>query len=191
MRFEPRDGVAGSFGFPSPWSRWVSRQLVSCCRWRGAGCRSHSPPGACSVRGAMQRLSPRPRCAPPSGKTSYRRLCHTRFLCARPRWNVHLPSNGVTANTAAYAQTRWMAGQAPRSVSDTAWDLLLVCVAAYVFASIGRIHQVFPILSPLKPALITGAAAIVLYLLQQSGTRRISALAAPTTRYLLLLLLWI
>jgi len=60
-----------------------------------------------------------------------------------------------------------------------------------VFTSIGRIHQLFPVLGPLKPTLVTGAAAIRLYLLQQSGARRISALAAPPTKCLLLLLLWV
>ena len=46
------------------------------------------------------------------------------------------------------------------------WDLLLVCVAVYLAAAVGRLHQLFPALLPLKPALVSAALAVGLFLLQ-------------------------
>jgi len=71
-----------------------------------------------------------------------------------------------------------------------AWDALLVCVAAYLATSIGRVHQLFPILGLLKPALLATVLAAGLYLLQQAGKRRIGLLRSPMTTCLLGLLVW-
>jgi O-antigen ligase len=70
------------------------------------------------------------------------------------------------------------------------WDLLLVCVAVYLATAVGRLHQLFPALLPLKPALVSGALAVGLFLLQQSGARRVTRLRGATTACLLGLLLW-
>jgi len=70
------------------------------------------------------------------------------------------------------------------------WDLLLVCVALYIATGVGRVHQLFPILLPLRPALLASVLAIGLYLLQQSGQRRIHLLRSRTTTCLLGLLVW-
>lgn len=70
------------------------------------------------------------------------------------------------------------------------WDLLLVCVAVYTAAGVGRIHDLFPVLAPLKPALLSTIAAIALLLLQQNGRRRIALLRSPITTCLLGLMLW-
>jgi O-antigen ligase len=75
-------------------------------------------------------------------------------------------------------------------VRPAGWDLLLACVAVYVATAVGRVHQLFPVLLPLRPALVAAALAIGLYLLQQSGARRIGLLQSPTTACLLGLLLW-
>src|SRR5438270_13840902 len=64
----------------------------------------------------------------------------------------------------------------PQSARTSKWDLLLVCVAVYLATSIGRVHQLFPILSVFKPALVATVLAIGLYLLQQYGQRRIALL---------------
>lgn len=72
----------------------------------------------------------------------------------------------------------------------TAWDLLLICVAVYLATSIGRIHQLFPILSLFKPVLLSTVLAIGLFLLQQSGQRRIGLLNSGTTTCLLGLVVW-
>lgn len=72
----------------------------------------------------------------------------------------------------------------------TAWDLLLVCVAVELATSVGRIHQLFPILSLFKPVLLPTVLAIGLFLLQQSAQRRIGLLNSATTTCLLGLVVW-
>src|SRR5688572_10400609 len=73
----------------------------------------------------------------------------------------------------------------PPNVRPRKWDLLLVCVAVYVATSIGRVHQLFPILGVFKPALVATVLALGLYLLQQYGQRRIGRLNSSTTTCLL------
>src|SRR5260370_25191544 len=70
------------------------------------------------------------------------------------------------------------------------WDLLLACVAVYVATAVGRVNALFPVLLALKPTLVAAVLAIGLYVLQQSGRRRIGLLRSPTTACLLGLLLW-
>ena len=70
------------------------------------------------------------------------------------------------------------------------WDLLLVCVAVYIATGVGRIHELFPVLLPLKPALVSSILAIGLILLQQAGQRRIVLLRSRTTTCFLGVLLW-
>jgi O-antigen ligase len=80
---------------------------------------------------------------------------------------------------------------APRGgVKTSGWDLLLVCVATYVAMAVGRVHELFPVLMPLKPTFVAAALAVCLYLLQQSGRRSVRLLRSRTTTCLLLLLLW-
>src|SRR6266571_1194586 len=69
-------------------------------------------------------------------------------------------------------------------------DLLLICVAIYIATAIGRVHELFPVLLPFKPALVAAVLAISLYLLQQTGQRRVGLLRSRTTLCLLGLLLW-
>lgn len=70
------------------------------------------------------------------------------------------------------------------------WDLLLGCVAVYITMAVGRVHELFPILLPFKPALLAGILAVALYSLQQSGLRRFDRLRSPTTTCLVGLLAW-
>ena len=65
-----------------------------------------------------------------------------------------------------------------------------MCVAVYVATAVGRVHQLFPVLLPLKPALLAAVVAVGLYVLQQSGQRRVDRLRSRTTTCLLALLLW-
>ncbi len=87
----------------------------------------------------------------------------------------------------------WPAGSlaepSPR-VRSAGWDLLLVCVAAHIANYVGRVPQLFPVLFPLKPALVSTVLSIGLYLLHQSGQRRARLLNSSTTTWLLGLLLW-
>jgi O-antigen ligase len=73
---------------------------------------------------------------------------------------------------------------------DLEWDLLLLCVAGYMLTSVGRVHQLFPILEPVRPAVVSGILAIVMYLFDQQEPRRSVHLLVPTTKYLLALLVW-
>src|SRR5258705_412242 len=79
---------------------------------------------------------------------------------------------------------------ASRDARFAGWDLLLVCVAVYVATTVGRIHQLFPILLPLKPTMVAAALAVCLYTLVQSGPRRIDRVRSRTTTCLVGLLLW-
>jgi O-antigen ligase len=60
----------------------------------------------------------------------------------------------------------------------------------YIATAVGRVHQVFPVLLPLKPAFVAGGLGIALFLLQQSHIRRIGLLRSGTTTCLLGLLAW-
>jgi len=76
------------------------------------------------------------------------------------------------------------------STRVSTWDSLLVCVAVYLATSVGRIHQLFPILGLFKPALLATVLAIGLYLLQQHGQRNIGRLNSHTTTFLLGFVVW-
>jgi hypothetical protein len=73
---------------------------------------------------------------------------------------------------------------------DLAWDALLVCVAGYLLMSVGRVHQLFSVLEPLRPATVTGGLALLLYIFDRYEQRRWSLLWVPTTKYLIALLAW-
>jgi len=71
------------------------------------------------------------------------------------------------------------------------WDLLLVCVAVYVATAVGRVHELYPVLQPLRPALISAALAVALYLLQQTGARNVVRLRGTTTTCVVGMLVWV
>jgi O-antigen ligase len=75
----------------------------------------------------------------------------------------------------------------PRAAS---WDTLLVCVAVYIAAGVGRVHELFPVLLPLKPAFVATILSVGLLLLQQTGRRRLALIRSRTTTLLLALLAW-
>src|SRR6266704_2616756 len=74
--------------------------------------------------------------------------------------------------------------------ADLKWDALILCIAGYLLMSVGRVHQLFPALDLLRPAMLTGALAIVLYLRDRSPERRSSHLVVATTKWLVALLFW-
>lgn len=74
--------------------------------------------------------------------------------------------------------------------SDPKWDLLLVCVAGYVLTAVGRVHQLFPVLQGLRPAILTGLLAIVLFWFDPADVRRVRHLFTAPTKLLLALLCW-
>jgi len=89
------------------------------------------------------------------------------------------PSSRGAARTKAVAVAR-----------KTGWDLLLVCVALYIATAVGRIHEVFPILLPLKLTLLSAVLSIGLCLLQQRGQRRLTLVRSRTTTWLIALVCW-
>src|SRR5438445_3505916 len=74
---------------------------------------------------------------------------------------------------------------------DAHWDPLLVCVSVFVLTSVGRIHQLFPALLPLRPALLAGALSIALYVIDSTRARRLRTVGSRTTTLALALLLWV
>ncbi len=84
------------------------------------------------------------------------------------------------------------AAAAPRAAApaDHAWDLLLRCVAGYLLTSVGRVHQLFPVLALVRPAILTGLLAIVIYLVDPLPIRRARLIWGPATKYLVALLVW-
>ena len=81
----------------------------------------------------------------------------------------------------------WPAQPAP----DRRWNFLLVCVAAYILTSVGRVHQLFGWLEPLHLALVSAGAGIAFLMLSNSGIRRIApALRFVTTRVVFGIAVW-
>src|SRR3989442_10798488 len=77
------------------------------------------------------------------------------------------------------------------SAPDRSWDLLLICVAGYIATAVGPIHELFPALMVLRPTFVAAALATGVYIVHQAGPRRIERLRAPTTTYVMALLLWV
>jgi O-antigen ligase len=74
--------------------------------------------------------------------------------------------------------------------ADFRWDPLLICLAGYTMASVGRIHQLFGVLEPLRLAVLTGLLTLGLYVIDAVAERRFRRVLVPTTKYVALLLLW-
>jgi O-antigen ligase len=85
---------------------------------------------------------------------------------------------------------RWARSPAADSRSDAHWDALLVCVAVLIVTSVGRLHQLFPILLPLKPTLVSGVLALVLYFGDSRGPRQLGGLGSRVTWWAVALLIW-
>lgn len=72
----------------------------------------------------------------------------------------------------------------------TRWDLLLGCVAILILTGVARLHLVLPVLGIIRPMLVFGGLAIILYLLDVHPARRLVMLRSPVTMWLLALTLW-
>lgn len=102
-------------------------------------------------------------------------------------------------NTAASPSANSPTVEAPRAVpwraavsraGSAPWDPLLLAIAGYILTAVGRVHQLFPALGALRPAILTGGLAILLYACDGSERRRLTRAWCPTTRYVLALLAW-
>jgi O-antigen ligase len=98
---------------------------------------------------------------------------------------LRVPAPPLRVPAAAVIRTR------PVTVaSEQNWDLLLVCVAGYILTTVGRVHQLFPALSAVRPAILTGLLAVTLYALRQHAMRRFELLWVPSTKWVLAMLAW-
>ena len=73
---------------------------------------------------------------------------------------------------------------------ESKWDVLLLCVAGYILTVVGRVHQLFPAVQLLRPAVLTGLLAIALYVFDRREERRTRYLGGRPTVYVLALLAW-
>lgn len=73
---------------------------------------------------------------------------------------------------------------------DRTWDPLLICIAGYVLVAVGRVHQLFPAIAAVRPAILMGALAILLFLADVRDIRRLRRVLVPTTWFVLALLGW-
>lgn len=72
------------------------------------------------------------------------------------------------------------------------WDVLLVCLAVYILTAVGRLHQLFNFLNPLHLTLIAAGSATVAYVMSGGSARRLAPiLRFRTTRFLLVLTVWL
>ena len=78
----------------------------------------------------------------------------------------------------------------PRPSGGGSWDLLLGCVAVYVATAVGRVHDLFPVLAYLRPALLASGVGILLYALHQKGPRNLGRLRSRATTCLIGLVVW-
>jgi O-antigen ligase len=78
----------------------------------------------------------------------------------------------------------------PAVAVDATWDLLMVFVGLYILTAVGRVHQLFPVFEAIRPALLVGAAAILLFVLDQHRYRRLQATWLTPTRFLAGLFIW-
>jgi probable O-glycosylation ligase (exosortase A-associated) len=100
------------------------------------------------------------------------------------------------ANIQAVAVSLNGTGLCPRGAAavaepiDRRSDLLIAAVAGYILTAVGRVHQVFPVLEALRPAIVTGAVALVLFLVDRRMNRRLTTAWTPATAWLLGVFAW-
>ena len=80
--------------------------------------------------------------------------------------------------------------QPTTSTLDREWDLLLVCTAVYVLTAVGRVHELFPPLNVVRPAITAGLLSIILFCSDRLSVRRWTWLSGGPTPWLLALFGW-
>jgi putative inorganic carbon (hco3(-)) transporter len=70
------------------------------------------------------------------------------------------------------------------------WDALLICMAAFMLVSMARLHSVLPFVSALRPALLVGILALVIFLFSESRERALKHLGHPITLLVGFFVLW-
>jgi len=80
--------------------------------------------------------------------------------------------------------------QPTTSTLDREWDPLLACTAGFVLTAVGRVHELFPTLNVVRPAITTGLLSIILLILDGQTVRRWKSISTGTTVWLVALLGW-
>lgn len=110
---------------------------------------------------------------------------------------LRLPSSLIPPSTdrrtpeVGQPESPWIAPALRARSAEAAWDSLLVCVAIYILTAVGRVHQLYPVLQIVHPALVAGVLSIVLYLMDGRESRRLSRVWQPTAMWLVALLVWV
>jgi len=95
--------------------------------------------------------------------------------------------HGATVTSAIRAQARPYAVARP----DARWDALLLCIAVYLLTAVGRVHQVYPVVGIVRPAILSGLLAVGLYVFDGRSERKSQhVFAAAPTKLLALFLFW-
>src|SRR5947209_6449458 len=97
-------------------------------------------------------------------------------------------TRGETASPWLRASARPRA--AGPDLTDRGWDALMVCLAGYILTSVGRVHQLFPVVELVHPAIVLGLLGVLLYVVDARADRRAAHLLVPTTKCLLVFLFW-
>jgi O-antigen ligase len=84
----------------------------------------------------------------------------------------------------------WASNQDPLT-ADRGWDVLQVLLAVFILTAIGRLHQLYPQIQPIKPAMLSAVGAIVYFAADTSRLRRLRTVNFPTTWFVVAILLWI
>lgn len=99
------------------------------------------------------------------------------------------PIDAVSHATRGWPQAAPSA-QPTTSTPDREWDPVLICTAGYVLTVVGRVHDLFPALNVVRPAIVTGLLSILLVALDGRSVRKWTWLSSRTTTYLLALFAW-
>lgn len=103
-------------------------------------------------------------------------------------------AGSIRVNAGAHGSRGWPSAassvQPTTSTPDREWDLLLTCTAGFVLVAVGRIHELFPALNVVRPAIATGLLSILLFALDRQGVRRWKSISTGTAIWLLALLGW-
>lgn len=70
------------------------------------------------------------------------------------------------------------------------WDPLLICLSVFILTSVGRLHQLFPVLSIARPVSVAGLLAVGLCIIDRAPRGRIGAWGIRATHWLLALFAW-
>src|SRR5262249_5327710 len=103
-------------------------------------------------------------------------------------------AGSIRVNALSHATRGWPSAapsaQPTTSTQDREWDPVLICIAAYVLTAVGRVHDLFPTLNVVRPAIVTGLLSIILIALDDRPVRRWKWLTSNATYWLLGLFAW-